>query len=334
MLLYRLRERILEFKDGISPRFPDNAIVNVALAPEVPFGGVAGISRHSVTGTQIKARANLSTGRFVLEWDKPLFEPVAASIAIFDTEFEVKKNVVSVRSRCTSEQDLHDLVSAVFYVFPAVLNVNFPDAPFPTHAWGQLGAARFNWIFDPTEVRARATITSKGHQEHLITDAWRRVAAVSQSRRLIGGLYYFHVACRLLAVGHNRFEFMAEALLNLAKSLQSLFGQSRDNVRAELSKLSCYSQAEIEGKFLPAMVLRDEFDVSHVNLSMLKREQLRILHDYTNLAEGTFRELLNTVLTKIDSGDYAPVADSRSNLSGDKQAVLRKLRENIKPFCQ
>ena len=263
-----------------------------------------------------------------------MFEPVTSSILVADTAFEVKRNVVSVRSRCTSEQDLTDLLASVFYAFPAVLNLYLPDAPFPTHAWGKLGTARFSWIFQPTEVVASYTVTSKENQEHHIADAWRYVAAVAPSRRLIGAVYYFHVACRLLAVGHNRFEFVAEALLNIAKSLQSLFGQSRNEIRVGIAKLNCYSNAEIEGKFLPAMVLRDEFYVAHLNLSMLKPEQLRTLHDYTNLAEQSFRELLKKVLTKVDSGEYALAADPKSSLSGEKQAILRKLRGNIKPFCQ
>jgi hypothetical protein len=127
---------------------------------------------------------------------------------------------------------------------------------------------------------------------------------------------------------------MAEALLNLAKSLQSLFGQVRDDIRAGIDKLNCFSNAEIEGKFLPAMVLRDQFDVAHVSLSMLDREQLRTLHDYTDLAEDSFRMLLKTILTRVESGEYALAADPGSSLSGDKQAILRKLRENITPFFQ
>ena len=333
MLLYRLRARLLHF-EGVSPRFPADAVVNVELAPEVPFGGAAGISRNAVTDTHVKGRANLLTGRIVLEWSKPLFEPVAASIAIADTAFEVKRNVITVRSRCTSEQDLADLLAAMFYAFPTVLNLYIPDAPFPTRAWGQVGTAEFNWIFEPTEVGGTYTVTSKENQERLVTDAWRHVAVVAPSGRLMGGLYYFHVACRLLAVGHDRFEFMAEALLNFAKSLQSLFGQSRDEIRVGIEKLSCYNNADIEGKFLPAMVLRDEFDVAHVSISMLNREQLRTLHDYSNIAEDAFRELQKTVLTRVNSGEYVLAADPRSSLSGDKQAILRKMRENIKPFCQ
>jgi hypothetical protein len=137
MLLYRLRGRILQFEGRVSPRFPADAVITVALAPEVPFGGVAGTSRNAVTDTTGKVRVNLSTGRAVQEWSKPLFEPVTAAIAVADTAFEVNNNVVSVRSRCTSEQDLTDVIAAVFYAFPAVLNLYLPDAPFPTHVWGQ-----------------------------------------------------------------------------------------------------------------------------------------------------------------------------------------------------
>jgi hypothetical protein len=72
-------------------------------------------------------------------------------------------------------------------------------------------------------VHGLATVTSKTNQERLITNSWRLIAVVANSRRLMGGLHYFHVACQLLTAGFNRFEFAAEALLNLAKSLQSTF---------------------------------------------------------------------------------------------------------------
>ncbi len=81
-------------------------------------------------------------------------------------------------------------------------------------------------------VHGLATVTSKTNQERLITNSWRLIAVVANSRRLMGGLHY-----STLTAGFNRFEFAAEALLNLAKSLQSTFGESWDEVRAELEKL-------------------------------------------------------------------------------------------------
>ena len=302
MLTYRLRERVFQFQEGAFPTYPADASVSIALQPPVQFGGVAGVTRNAVTGRRTKAKINFSTGRFEIKWDEPLFEPVEASLNIADTNFRIKQDIVTVTSRCRSPQDLTDLISTVYYAFPAVLNVYLPDTPFPTHVWGTLGNNRFGWIFKPPGLGGRMTVTSKTHQEGLITNSWRLIAVVANSRRLMGGLHYFHVACRLLAAGFNRFEFAAETLLNLAKSLQSTFGESRDEVRAELEKLDLFREADIEAKLIPALVLRNEFDVGHVSLALLSREQLRILHEYTNLAEAAFRELYARLLEKPRGG--------------------------------
>ena len=102
---------------------------------------------------------------------------------------------------CASPQDLADLISTVYCALPAVLNVYLPDIPFPTHAWGRLGKSEFRWTFESSGVHGLATVTSKTNQERLITNSWRLIAVVANSRRLMGGLHYFHVACRLLTGG-------------------------------------------------------------------------------------------------------------------------------------
>jgi hypothetical protein len=148
----------------------------------------------------------------------------------------------------------------------------------------------------------------------------------------MAGLYYFHTGCRLLSAGFNRFEFMAEALLNFAKCLQSLFGDSLDKIRTELARLGSFDPQEIEGKIVPALVLRNEFDVAHVSLALLTRKQLKLLHGYTQLAEAAFRDLLRAVLEKIAQGEYALPPDSPPMLSSKKESVLRRLEKSIGPY--
>jgi hypothetical protein len=155
-----------------------------------------------------------------------------------------------------------------------VLNVYSLEAPYATHAWGRIGEACFQWVFEPTEIVASTKVTSKKNQEKLATRSWRLVARAANSRRLLGGLVYFQTGCRLLAAGRNRFEFVAKALLDLAKTLQSLFGESRDDVRSGLTNLGLFEEADIEAKLIPALILRNEFDVGHVNLTVLSRDQL------------------------------------------------------------
>jgi hypothetical protein len=310
MFTYVLREREFQFLKGTNPQFPNDATVYIELEPGVPFGGHTGITRHTVRGLGIKARVNLSTGRFVVESSTPLYDPLEASIAIAGTVFQIKGNIALVQSRCTSQQDLTDLLGKIYYAFPALLNVYLPDSPVPKYAWGTVGDAKFEWHFKPTEIQTPLKVTSKSHQEELVLASWRRVSLLEQSRRLTGGLHYFHVACRLLALGHNRFEFMAEALLNLAKCLQSLFGEFNEEVRSELIKLGSFSSDEIERRFIPALILRSKFDVSHVSLSLLSRDQLKVLHRYTDSAEYAFRELLQHLLERVERGEYTLLPDT------------------------
>jgi hypothetical protein len=330
MLTYVLRERQFQFLQGINPQFPNDATVYIELEPGVPFGGHTGITRHTVRGLGTKARVNLSTGRFVFESSTPLYDPLEATVTTAGTLFQIKGNIALVQSRCTSLQDLADLLSRIYYAFPALLNVYLPDSPVPKYAWGTVGDAKFQWHFEPTEIQSTLKITSKGHQEQLAVASWRRVSLLAQSRRLMGGLHYFHVACRLLALGHNRFEFMAEALLNLAKCLQSLFGESNKKVRSELTRLGSFSSDDIERRFIPALILRSKFDVSHVSLSLLSRDQLKVLHRYTDSAEYAFRELLQQLLERVERGEYTLLPDTPVKLPNEKAAILRRLEKNLK----
>lgn len=332
MLTYNFQERKIDIKGKEPPEFPEKVVINVSLEPLVPFGGVAGSTRNSVSDQEIIARANLSMGKFFLEVKKPLFEPLDASLTISGSTFQIKKNIVQVQFQCESFGYLDSYLKCLFYAFPAVLNVYLPDAPYPTHAWGEIGESKFQWHYQPSVLRALTKVTSKELQENFVTKSLEHVATVTMSRRLMGGLHYFHVACRLIMAGFNRFEFMAEALLNFSKSLQSLFGHKRDDIRSELAKLKLYSNEEVEGKFMPAMVLRDEFDVAHVSLSLLSREQLKILHTYTNIAESAFRDLMEKLLDKIEKREYSLPSDTQSTLNRQKNKILKRLGEKIKHF--
>lgn len=333
MLLYRLQDRIFSSPKGTKLLFPNDVAVQITLEPTVAFGGVEGPSRNVVAGS-ITAHFNLSTGRAFAVSPGGLFEPLQSSVEVQDTYFEIQANRVVVTSRCESLQDLQDLVSALYYAYPTVLNLYFPDAPVPISADGFVGKTPFKWDYESKQIILSTVVTSKENQENIAKKSWERVALFSgvSNRRLIGSLYYFHSACRLIAAGVNKFEFMSEALLNFSRSLQSLFGETRDEIRAELKKLTVFSDGEIEAKFITAIVLRNEFDVAHVSLSSLDREQLSVLHYYTQIAETAFRKLLQEVISRIENGTYSPPDDPNPILSPDKSKILDKIKKNIEPY--
>lgn len=334
MLIYRLQERTFDIPQGTQLEFPNDVIVDLKVYPDVPFGGVIGPSRNVVTDAEMHLKVNLSTGRTMAQRaNKPLFDTINLALDVADTHFEINGNQVRVKSKCTSLQDLQDLISALFYAFPAVLNIYFPDPPTIIHATGQVGDIPFKWLYKPSQLITSTIVTSKKNQETLVSESLRNVALFSNisNRRLIGALHYFHVACRLLAAGSNQFEFLSEAILNFSRCLQSLFGDRRDSVRKELRKLN-YSDVEIETKFISALILRNEFDVAHVSLSILSKEQLKTLHDYSKIAEGSIRELLKSVIEKIKNGEYTPNTEQVISLSNDKAHILRKFQKNLDEF--
>lgn len=331
MHIYQQRERQIKFLSGKTPEFPAEVAINVSLEPLVSFGGHAGETTNVVGGQSFKIRTNLSTGKFYVKVDSPLFEKLGANVKNGTTEFSITGNIATIRTNCASLQELSDRLAMLHFVFPAILNVYLPDAPHSLYAWGTAGSEKFQLHFHPDGLRGGVTNTSKEHQEQLVINSWMDAQHVATSMRLFGALTYFQIACRLLNAGTSRFEFIAESLLNMAKCMQALFGESRDSARDELRLLG-YSDNEIESEFIPALILRNEFDIAHVSLSLLSREELSILHRYAYIAERSFRIMLQKVLSGVAAGTYMLPGDPDLTLSKDKKKILAKIDVLTKRF--
>jgi hypothetical protein len=85
-----------------------------------------------------------------------------------------------------------------------------------------------------------------------------------------------------------------------------------NSIRVHLEKIG-YSKEEIEGDFIPIMVLRNHFDVAHAGLAIPDYEQLQIMYKYLMNSEYIFKDLLKRILDKVADGSYliAPTDDLR-----------------------
>jgi len=142
MLIYESRARILQFKAGTAPTFPASARISASFEPRTPFGGETGKTRNTVVGQNIKAKASPSTGHFYMLAEEPLFPALDFSASVQSATFAVHGNEISVDASVTSLQDVADLLGALCYAFPGILNLYLPDSPYPLYAWGRVGAAR------------------------------------------------------------------------------------------------------------------------------------------------------------------------------------------------
>jgi hypothetical protein len=284
-----------------------------------------------VTDTPVAAKANLSTARFSMNHPAPLFDALDRQVEFESGTFSIQGNVASVSLICRDEKHLERWLDTLFFVLPSILARYIPDVPYSTHAWGLLDDIPFRVQYESTDVVASTTVTSKAHQEDMVTEAWVLTLMAASNVRLRAGCEYFHAACRLLDAGCNRFEFTAEAILNFAKCLQALCGDTRDDARKNLRALG-YNSGDLDGRFIPALVLRDQFDVAHIALSRLTRDELRVLHDYADIAEAAFRDLVARVLTEVQGGRYEVPETELGGLSRDKRRNLRRLAESMDLF--
>ncbi len=152
-------------------------------------------------------------------------------------------------------------------------------------------------------------------------------------RRLIAGIHYFHMACRLAREGCTPGEFVAEVLLNLAKTLEVLFppsgdGRTRDAVRNGLSYLGL-SKEQIERDFIPAISLRNEIDVGHVELALFTMDQLKTIHAYAERAEFAFRGMLETLLERVEAGEVQVAPYELSGPDQEAVKVIERLRQAL-----
>jgi hypothetical protein len=78
-------------------------------------------------------------------------------------------------------------------------------------------------------------------------------------------------------------------------------------VRAGLRILG-FSDNQIERDFIPVMALRNEIDVGHVELGLFTMDQLKTIHNFTERAEGAFRDMFERLVSRVESGqaDIAP----------------------------
>jgi hypothetical protein len=322
MFTYQVRRRIYRHGPGTTFQFPADCVVNFCLMPEQPFGASANRGRTARLGSRSTILFDGNTGRHWITSDPPL-DPLDVTIEYPDRLVELRGRVLCVKQQFASLADLDDFIHTVVVGYPALLNVTFGDPPYVERVDGSVDGTTFRW--EVRDWQMRFDVTSQDRHEQFAADAWQRMHlfTVTANRRVLAALHYFHMAVRLARSAATAGEFMAESILNLAKTLEVLFppdgdGLTREAARRGLRKLG-YDDLEIERDFLPAMALRSEIDVAHVTLAVFTRTELTTLYTYTERAEEAFRDMLRKVLESVENGtiqwpqdDLTPRAESRA----------------------
>jgi hypothetical protein len=326
---YQIRERYFHHKSDEQLTFPAQCEVCFHFRPPQPFGTAPDGGRTAVGEEEPTIVFSANSGKYSVRSREPL-SPLDVTIEEPTRVLRLAGTTLSMSGRFESLAELAHAIEAVYFLLPSLLSVCFADPPYIEMVDGMVGSSGFRW--ELADVKLSYWTTTQDKQEERFAKAWERLGVVIEPhrRRLAAGLHYFHVACRLARAGSTAGEFVAEVLLNLAKSLEVLFppagdGKTRDAVRAGLRALG-YSDAEIEGGFVPAMALRNEIDVGHVELGLFTPDQLKTIHAFTEQAEDRFREMFERLLSRVASGELEVASHELGAPSRDVIALVERLR--------
>ena len=333
MLTYQLHTRVFKVEEGEEFEFPAPTVIEVKFAPGVAFGTDDSPSRALVRGRDATVTVNANTGRWLAQ-SRPPLERLEVVLRSPNTRFAMDGDMLRYEFACSNIEHLEGTINGIRWVFPPLLNVEFAEPPIVEFIRGTVGQTKFRWEHSPEEWRVQfRTVTSERLEEH-VAAAWEYLPIFngSNNRRLVAAMTYFHVANRLSNTGDSPWEFMAEAILNYVKCLEILFvtsENSRDDIRRELKALS-YTDEEIEGDFVPLLILRSWVDVAHPRVAIFKSRDLRVLYRYMSMCEDRFRQLLRRVLSAVRESSYCLAQDAELALDPEDQRGVDRLVEVMK----
>lgn len=328
MLIYRLQSRIIKARSVEPFVFPNTVYLELKLGPSAQFGTSHGYSRLAVLGHKARLVFDANSGRTSIH-SSPGLEPLKVTFQTANNKFEMNGDVLTYQSPCESIKDVTGAIQALHYLYPVILNVYSSEPPIVLHAKGHVGEIPFSWEHARAELHFRV-VTQDSVQESVLA-AFQQLHHFDGQKhlRLVASLLYFHVATRLLVTGTSVWEFMSEAILNLCKALQILFGQSNDIIRKGLSTLG-YRSEEIEKDFVPLLILRSHFDVAHPRLATLGAQRSEILYRYLSNIEGRFRDLFSRVFENMKEGKIIfPLTEETPTLDTTDETRLEKLIDRM-----
>lgn len=330
---YQVRPRVLHFQNpNYRPQFPAAVEVEMHLLPRQPFGVAGDDGRTAATHHENPVVTDVNTGRLWVT-GPPALSRVTASLSSGNDQLVLDGNVLSWRQRYDSPLALGQHIEELFFAVPKLLALTLADPPFVEQVRGSIEGETFHWAV--AKALTRIAFTDDARHAKAISDALRHLDKLGapQRPRLRAALHYYQVARRLLFQSYTPGEFLAEGLLNLAKTLECLFPPSgvvkgRDSVRNGLRQLG-YSDAQIEAHFIPALLLRNKLDVAHVGLAVFMPEELTVLHEYAIAAESQFGTLLTKVLERIDESPEDFTGDAADPADKGKVALLKQISEGL-----
>jgi hypothetical protein len=264
----------------------------------------------------------------VVSRSNPTLEPLEVIIESPNTRFSMSGDTIEYNCPCEDLDHLIGCLDGFQYILPAFLNIKFADPPVIEHINGSIGGVDFRW--EHRELAHAFEVTTVEILEQHVIDSMNYLQLFQdlKNRRLLAAIHYFYICSRLLVAGHSQWEFMAESVLNLCKSMEILFGRSKDAVRNGLQSLG-YTKEEVEGDYIPLLILRDSLDIAHPRIAIFRQNDLRTLYLFLFNSEGRFRKLFERALKAVEKGSFELPQEEDLRLEKGEQEKMNRLMNTL-----
>jgi len=303
MLTFQLQSRKFFINNPEELIFPCKCKVDYHFSPRAAFGCSAANSRLVMANRDAVMKYDMPSGKVRSKSNPPL-DPIDVIISAPDFKFRLKGTKLNIQFECEDLTQAKGVLETYGIFFPAILNTYFADPPVIKKINGKLGKIPFIYGHEKTEFVFMLQTQESVEQSVVDSLEVLKLFSFNRNRRLAAALCYFHTSSRLIVAGNSDWEFMAEAVLCMSKSLQILFGGDKmDDIRKGLREIG-YKDDEIEGDYVPILILRNHFDVAHPRLSIFKSDQLKVLYSYLSRSESNFRKLFHDILELVTKDNF------------------------------
>jgi hypothetical protein len=95
-----------------------------------------------------------------------------------------------------------------------------------------------------------------------------------------------------------------------------------------------FSETEIEADYIPAMALRNEIDVGHVDLALFRVDQLTLIHGFAEHAESAFKTLFKRFFEKVEANLFEIEPYDPKSAEGEAVKIVERLRQHADRYMR
>lgn len=224
-----------------------------------------------------------------------------------------------------SLSDVYAVVQHIeFYILP-MLSV-CADIPFSVEALEAQIGADCRVEYHLPDLTVSAIIFSDEYRDSCVNEALAAANLWNDSvPRLVIACMYYQQAVRLRSPNETRVAGLnvAEAVLNLSKVLEVLFGD-HDAVRLGCRSLGLTNE-QVESQIIPLLLARNQLDIAHPVVTRLDETHLSALRGYLDRAQQNVRTVLLRTIRAVETGVFHLTPVEESGTAPEKIRLMRKI---------